>query len=921
MINLDAAANYPILDQVTEIMRDPINHFNPHSNHALGFRLERRWNDGLKQILARYPGYTGIELIPGGGTLANRRALVDSLSFHPKKNRKGEWVDIILVSSMEHQSIYETAGAELQLRRYNLVQIPSLTHGIVDTIKLVQLFKTYQDRVAAVSIHWVNNEIGTIQPIRTIRRLIPEGCIFHSDASHGWHLASTLKDGPDIVTFSGYKIGGPHVGLILHNSRVRLKKSYYGTPDLGMLLGLVESINWYFANYSTITKTYYRLNRHLRGLITRISDGTGIGIRFLTELDHSKPSILSILLPPGIEGKTVQRMMGEQGVLVSSGSACSAQKKSGSHVLTSMGYTTRDSFGSLRFSFSHQTGKKELETSVNVLKEILVRLKADVVTYDAVPPKISEPTKRMEMETLGEIDYTASLTSTVVQRVPDLYLMSIGELWLKKCNRARFQQQLFDNLCGTYQKLKTRLGIETNMKVIRKRAYMGVPFDPRLSPWLSKIPGFSRIQLCYQIEYKETISALFDTLTMLVDKLVKMVSDGSPVQFKVRCRVNGDGFGHSFASNRWNIILGQFINDRFGTRVAVNLNHPDILIDVLFQHTTAYVSAGSLPAQQGLPVGVEGTVYLEVDAITDQMDRITRQISSRGLNVNWVSDTVTQAEYDKEYDWFNSRGKVVPHDGPPEMAVYFRQLEAETSPKDQLDEDARLEASGERVVVTPDIWNITGVRDMEDVPVLNLLSGGLDSPVASWMMNSRGMKVDYVHFTTDIGKAETVRQIVNRLKTLYPDGSHRLWMVEFGSVQKQVLNKCRAAYRTLMYKVLMLRIGAMIARKNGHLYLATGNSIGQVASQTLSNLLNTRNSSEMYIISPLLIYNKEQIIDLSRRHGFYEMCTAPGTEDCCTMYLPKHPVTKSSLVYINDQVKKLGDYLSLVRIEEVSDSD
>ena len=188
--------------------------------------------------------------------------------------------------------------------------------------------------------------------------------------------------------------------------------------------------------------------------------------------------------------------------------------------------------------------------------------------------------------------------------------------------------------------------------------------------------------------------------------------------------------------------------------------------------------------------------------------------------------------------------------------------------------------------------------------LLLLLSGGIDSPVAATLLNDKGMNVDYIHFTTDIDKTGTVRQIVNKLKLMYPDGSHKLWIINFDSLQKLIVSKCREQYRTLLYKVMMVRIACTVTKSS---YIATGNSLGQVASQTLSNIINTRTMSPLYIISPLMVCNKDEIIEISKEKHLFDLSTASGTEDCCTMYLPKKPILTSKLDYIKSFIASLDE--------------
>ncbi len=180
--------------------------------------------------------------------------------------------------------------------------------------------------------------------------------------------------------------------------------------------------------------------------------------------------------------------------------------------------------------------------------------------------------------------------------------------------------------------------------------------------------------------------------------------------------------------------------------------------------------------------------------------------------------------------------------------------------------------------------------------VINLLSGGIDSPVAAWRMLKRGCEVINVHFHGQplVSQASEIKAIeLTRVLTEW-GGSPRLYSVPIGRVQAEIMKTTPPAYRVVLYRRLMLRVAQEIARREGALALVTGESVGQVASQTLHNLYVISQVAEMPVLRPLIGMDKEEIIAQAERIGTLELSNLPG-EDCCTLFTPKHPVTKARL--------------------------
>ena len=179
--------------------------------------------------------------------------------------------------------------------------------------------------------------------------------------------------------------------------------------------------------------------------------------------------------------------------------------------------------------------------------------------------------------------------------------------------------------------------------------------------------------------------------------------------------------------------------------------------------------------------------------------------------------------------------------------------------------------------------------------VAALLSGGIDSPVAACRLQKRGCEVEFVHFhsvpyLSDASQKKT-RVLVERLAR--HQFTARLWLVPFGEIQREVVLGVPAPLRVVVYRRFMVRITEAIARKTGALALVTGESLGQVASQTLENIARTTEVAGMPILRPLIGTDKEEIIREARAIGTYETSIEPD-QDCCTLFVPKHPETRAS---------------------------
>jgi thiamine biosynthesis protein ThiI len=186
--------------------------------------------------------------------------------------------------------------------------------------------------------------------------------------------------------------------------------------------------------------------------------------------------------------------------------------------------------------------------------------------------------------------------------------------------------------------------------------------------------------------------------------------------------------------------------------------------------------------------------------------------------------------------------------------------------------------------------------------VLALLSGGIDSPVAAWRMMRRGCQVAFVHFHgapyQDRSSRDKVMELV-QLLTPYQFES-RLYQVAFGEIQRQIVSHVARPFRVVLYRRMMMRIAEALAASTEPraLALVTGESLGQVASQTLSNLTVTEEAASIPVLRPLIGMDKAEITAQAQQIGSFEVSIQPD-QDCCQLFVPRHPATRSTVPQIH----------------------
>ena len=188
-----------------------------------------------------------------------------------------------------------------------------------------------------------------------------------------------------------------------------------------------------------------------------------------------------------------------------------------------------------------------------------------------------------------------------------------------------------------------------------------------------------------------------------------------------------------------------------------------------------------------------------------------------------------------------------------------------------------------------------------------LISGGIDSPVAAYMMAKRGLKLTAVHFASPPYTSRRAEEKVVRLlqKVSRYAGPITMYTVPFTEIQEKLRDDCPEELFTIIMRRLMMEISQRIARDKDCSALITGESLGQVASQTIGALNCTDDAADMVVFRPLIGMDKQEIIDISYKIDTYETSIEPY-EDCCTVFTPKHPRTKPVLKFVKQAQERAG---------------
>jgi len=225
----------------------------------------------------------------------------------------------------------------------------------------------------------------------------------------------------------------------------------------------------------------------------------------------------------------------------------------------------------------------------------------------------------------------------------------------------------------------------------------------------------------------------------------------------------------------------------------------------------------------------------------------------------------------------------------------------------QVEVRVDIRENGYTYISTDDIIGAEGMPYGTAGKGLLLLSGGIDSPVAGYFLAKRGLTIEAIHFHSYPYTSTLARDKVMKLAQKMCDyiGSMKIHIVSVTHIQEEIHKNCDPDYMITLLRRMMMRISQNIAKKIDAGALITGESLGQVASQTLQSIITTNAVVDMPIFRPLIGFDKIDIMDVARQIGTYDISILPY-EDCCTVFLPKTPVTKPRLERVLREESKLN---------------
>lgn len=372
MVYLDnSATTKPSKKAVEYINKALLTHWgNPSSLHTLGMQAEMLVSDA-REVIGDTIGADANEIIfTGSGTEANNTAIMAAL------HKKSAGYKII-TSSIEHPSVLETVK-RLEENGFEVIRLKVDQKGKID---LSELENVLDSRTVLVSIMLVNNEIGSVQPIgevsRIIKKLAPRA-LFHCDAVQGYgKIPISVKDlGVDLLTASAHKIHGPKgIGFLYCKKGVSIRPFITGGgQERGMRSGtesvpLIAGFMGAAEDLKDIKKNYDKI-RELRDYAVELFDNSGIA-QVNSPIDAC-PYILNISVS-GYRSETLLHFLESKGIYVSSGSACAKGEQS--HVLAEIGLDKKRSDSALRLSFSKENTKEDIDLSLAAIKEATTRLR------------------------------------------------------------------------------------------------------------------------------------------------------------------------------------------------------------------------------------------------------------------------------------------------------------------------------------------------------------------------------------------------------------------------------------------------------------------------------------------------------------------------------------------------------------------
>ncbi|MCM8794982.1 MAG: cysteine desulfurase [Candidatus Omnitrophica bacterium] len=377
MIYLDYNATSPVHPEVRKAVLSVLEEDfgNPSSLHAAGRKVRDLVEKARHRILEALGDGRGQLLFTSGGTEADNLAIQGAARLLRPRG------DHIVVSAVEHQAVLHPAQS-LHAEGFRVTVVPVDWWGRVD---LNALEKSLDSRTVLISVMHANNEIGTIQPVAEIARIARErGILFHCDAvqSFGKVPLSVSGTGPDLVSISGHKLGGPKgVGALYIREGVKIEPLLRGGPHEKKLRAGTEGVPGIVGMAAAVEATWRQQRegiqewiRDLRNMLEEGLKGTIAGVQVNGHPKERLPGTLNISFAD-CKGEALLMAFDLEGICVSTGAACSSGSTEPSHVLTALGFPPERIEGSIRFSLGWGTTEQEIWHCLKVIPEIVRRVR------------------------------------------------------------------------------------------------------------------------------------------------------------------------------------------------------------------------------------------------------------------------------------------------------------------------------------------------------------------------------------------------------------------------------------------------------------------------------------------------------------------------------------------------------------------
>ena len=374
MIYFDNAATTCVFPEVVEAMQDAmqVTYGNPSAKHMKGIEAENKVKAAQELIAKTLRAKPKEILFTSGGTESNNTAIIGTAMANRRKGKH------IITTKVEHASVYEPMY-HLEEEGYEVTYLDVDSEGIVD---LDQLEESIREDTILVSCMMVNNEIGAIEPVEEIAKIIKAknpNTIFHVDAiqAYGKYRICPKKLGIDLLSVSGHKIHAPKgTGFLYIKDKTKIKPIIYGggqqkgmrsgTENVPGAAALGEAAMEIYENFDEKIAHMYALKKHFIEEVTKIE---GVTINGKTGED-SAPQIVSVTIQ-GVRSEVMLHSLEEKEIYVSAGSACSSNKPAPSKTLQGIGLKKADLEGTIRFSFCVNTTEAEIDYAIEQLKEII----------------------------------------------------------------------------------------------------------------------------------------------------------------------------------------------------------------------------------------------------------------------------------------------------------------------------------------------------------------------------------------------------------------------------------------------------------------------------------------------------------------------------------------------------------------------